>query len=331
MRMEKIMMEKIMVDEELLDIVIPISEKNINIIQMTVTFLQKNIKYRKILIVGNSNLKHIIEPLVLCRMKDTDNIKFVDEDELVPELTLSKIKNIMKCITGDSRRTGWYYQQFLKMAYSYVCTQTYYLVWDADTIPLTPISFFDEGKPLFTMKIEYHKPYFETISRLFPGGNIKHGGESFIAEHMVINCGFMREMIEAIESNTNLQGEKFYEKILFAVDKNEIKHSGFSEFETYGNYVRFKHDKVYTLRRLRTWREAVYILGHCPSINQLIWAGKSFDIISIEYTQKENDSKLAHLTKNRVVRQLFSMKFIVRCKILYNQILKKEGMVFDRL
>jgi hypothetical protein len=103
-----------------------------------------------------------------------EGVEFYDEDSLIENLTLSKIRNIMKNITGTSERSGWYFQQFLKMAYAYKCQCGHYLIWDSDTIPLNKIIFWDNnGKCLFTMKTEYHIPYFKTIKKLFYGEVIK--------------------------------------------------------------------------------------------------------------------------------------------------------------
>jgi hypothetical protein len=92
-------------------------------------------------------------------------------------------------------------------------------------------------KCFFTMKSEHHVPYFKTINVLFDGAIFKLTNKSFIAEHMMVDKDIMMEIIRKIESNRKINGNKFYEKILYAIDDNEIAGSGFSEFETYGNYV----------------------------------------------------------------------------------------------
>ena len=43
------------------------------------------------------------------------------------------------------------------------------LIWDADTIPIKEVKMFgNDGKPIFDVKTEYHKPYFITLKRIFP-------------------------------------------------------------------------------------------------------------------------------------------------------------------
>lgn len=55
----------------------------------------------------------------------------------------------------------------------------------------------------------------------------------------------MREMLEKIESRTDIQGEKFWEKILHTIRKEHIQESSFSEFETFGTYMSVYHPDTY--------------------------------------------------------------------------------------
>ena len=109
-----------------------------------------------------------------------------------------------------------YIQQFIKMQFSRYTSDEYYLVWDSDTIPVKDIAMFSRTppqKPYFDIKTEFHQPYFTTISKLFPDVK-RQVNASFISEHMLINARYMREMIDEIENNTELQGENFQEKII---------------------------------------------------------------------------------------------------------------------
>lgn len=43
----------------------------------------------------------------------------------------------------------------------------YFLIWDADTIPLRKLEFFDgQGRMLLTKAEEYHPPYFQTYEKI---------------------------------------------------------------------------------------------------------------------------------------------------------------------
>ena len=60
----------------------------------------------------------------------------------------------------------------------------------------------------------------------------------------------MKEMIETIESNENIKGTTFWEKILNSIRLEHIQENSFSEFETYGTYMMTKHPDVYAYRKL---------------------------------------------------------------------------------
>ena len=67
-------------------------------------------------------------------------------------------------------RLSWYYQQALKIAFLFRShTPSVNLVmWDADTIPLDHIEFFDRnGAIIYGSKVEFHRPYFVTLNSLF--------------------------------------------------------------------------------------------------------------------------------------------------------------------
>jgi hypothetical protein len=94
-----------------------------------------NLNPRKIIIVANKEIKNYIQ--------ENEYIEFCDEDNLIENLKLDTIKCLMKIFTDTDNRGGWYFQQFLKMAYAMKSKTKYYLIWDSDTIPLNHINFFE--------------------------------------------------------------------------------------------------------------------------------------------------------------------------------------------
>lgn len=209
-------------------------------------------------ILSNKNLFFSLLPIekifLICNTTinieiDDCRIHFIDENKLIEYDAVKKILVGRLNTTNVINRTGWYLQQFLKMSYARICTDEFYLLWDSDTIPLKPISLFNDiGKPFLDYKSEYHKPYFDTISHILPGYNKIFGG-SFIAEHMLINTKHMRQLLDEIENNELLPGQSFYEKIISAVSVDDISKSGFSEFETYGTFVYKNYHSEYELRQ----------------------------------------------------------------------------------
>ena len=245
-------------------------------------FAKRNIPYIKKNI--SSNITIISSKKIL--RKDLLGCAFIDENSLLPKLSFNEVSSYIKKLGGDPKNTGWYLQQFLKLGLAKNCRDEYYLVWDADTIPLNPIDFFDKnGRPYFNLKREYFYSYFRTIKNLF---NLKKGRpESFISEHMIFNSDVVREMLLKIEENNSILGENFWQKILnaselLAPDYVKTDQRFFSEFETFGTYCEHFHPKLYATRKLRTLRRGTDFLGKTPSDEILDWAAKDFDTISFE-------------------------------------------------
>ncbi len=257
------------------DVIIPITERNFLMLDLVLSQLRKFIQCKEIYLVGKQELLGQCEDYA-CR--------FVNEDRLCDGLSYHTLRAL---ITGrDSYagwRTGWYLQQFLKMSYAFLCRDEYYLVWDADTVPLTPIDMFDaEGIPYFDVKKEYNKPYFTTLNKLFRGEIKKTSPYSYISEHMVIKTEYMRNLINEIEENPLLEGTNYFEKVINSIRKADLMHSGFSEFETYGNYVASRYPGKYRIRELDALRCGDKYLHYPPAESEIVWAANSYHIVTME-------------------------------------------------
>lgn len=242
----------------------------------SIPYIKKNIDASKIVIVSSEKI--LGEDLLGC--------EFLDENTVVPGLTYDSVKDCLVSRGSIEKNTGWYLQQFIKLGISRICEDEYYLVWDADTIPLNPIPFFDKnGRPYFNLKREYFYAYFRTIEKLF--GLKKTRRESFISEHMLFNAEITKNMLSNIEENQKLSGDSFWQKILVACellepDNTKKDQRFFSEFETYGTYCENFYPNLYATRKLRTLRHGTDFLGKNPSDEILEWAAKDFDTISFE-------------------------------------------------
>ncbi len=213
----------------------------------------------------------------------------IDENSIIPfnevhALVAERMKNILAGRELPRGITGWYYQQFLKIQYALTCEDEYYMVWDGDTIPCRKLNMFQDGtgKPYFDLKHELHQEYFETMEVLLPGYN-KIIKKSFISEHMLFKTTYMKELIRAIESNDNIPGSKFWEKIFNAIPEDKIQNSSFSEFETYGTFVTKNHPDEYVFRNWHSFR----LGGEFFSVDTIKdrdfrWLAKDFSSISFE-------------------------------------------------
>lgn len=243
-----------------------------------VPFLPKVIKYIRInlldaetiyIVTNRNNFKH----KALKNIKDFGGV-LLDENEFISGLSF-------KCIEENlvSRHyynnPGWFLQQFIKLGFAQTpYAKDYYLTWDADTLPLSKICFFENQHPLFTIKKEYHKAYFETIQNLF--GYSKVVDYSFIAEHMMFKVSVVREMLEKIGHGGG-EDKKWFEKCLDACNfDSKYPAPHFSEFETYGTYCFMNYPELYHTQKLNTFRSAGFIRGRF--INDKILSKMALDL-----------------------------------------------------
>lgn len=243
----------------------------------------------EIVLIGPESLREHVNKDVASGFYNDKTVSFLAETDLVPFDRLIEIYAglLAKTTQPNPSSINWYYQQFLKMAYSLVCKADYYLCWDSDTIPLKKINMFSEsGKPYFDTKTELNPTYFVTIERLFGFNKIIE--KSFISEHMLFSRQFMQEMIEDIKK-TPYDGEEFYEKILYSLKSDNLV-IGFSEFETYGTWVGMHHPSAYILRNWKSFRNTNFFVD----VNDLTpedieWLAGSYQAATFERYQETED------------------------------------------
>ncbi|WP_462374527.1 DUF6492 family protein [Segatella buccae] len=260
------------------DIIIPIAMNDLDSLRMSLPFIKKYLPWKRIIIIAKKEMQNYLSEL-------SDSIKFYDEDKLLNGLTFDNVKSIIFNIYPKAvRRTGWYFQQFLKLAYAYSCNDEYYLTWDSDTLPLKEITFWDnEGKPFLDyVPMPYgDNDYFKLLTKLPPTFAHQNEKLSFITEHMLFHSATVKNMINEIENSIALDGDTFYKKTIRSIDKDKLNLSGFSEFETYAAYVQNTSDR-YVLRLWKNLRNGKFYIGRNPSSKQLKWVSESFDVASIE-------------------------------------------------
>ena len=229
-----------------------------------------------------------------------NRIGFVNENDVIPfdevhRVMASKMEPLLKGRELPRGITGWYYQQFLKMEYSRICEDEYYMSWDGDTVPCKKVEMFnDEGKPYLDLKHEYNELYFTTMGKLIPGLK-KFIEPSFISEHMLFKCDIMKKLIAKIESSESISGGRFYEKIINCIPLEDIQGNGFSEFETYGSFVCLTSPMTYKLRDWHSFRLAgEFFDPNKISDDDYKWLAHDFDAISFEkgMTVREDNKNL---------------------------------------
>lgn len=265
------------------DTLIMITDKDFLRLKRNYRKLVENMPVGRLLFVGSSAVGELVKSENM-----GERVGFVNEEEILPfnEVHTLMTDHMQSLLCGRELPrgvTGWYYQQFLKMKYAQKCSDEYYLVWDGDTIPCKPFTMFhDESVPYLDLKREYHQEYFETIEILFPGMH-KAIERSFISEHMLMKCEIMNQLIEDIESNEDIEGKYFWEKIIHAIPTEKIQDGGFSEFETYGTYVAFRFPSAYRLRPWHSFRLGGEFFDPAAiTDDDYEWLGRDFEAISFE-------------------------------------------------
>jgi hypothetical protein len=261
-----------------MDVILLVGTRDCFIAKKTIRYIKQNLVTKNIyLITDIRNKKFFSEQFI-----QAYNIIIIDENNLVPGLSFDSVSSLMKQCC-EWKNYGWYLQQFLKIGFALSSyAKERYLIWDADTFPLRPLRFYENGKSIITAKSEYHIPYFKTIHKLL--GINKIADYSFIAEHMVVDVSIMKEMIEVI-MESNITGTTWYEKIINAFDvkeENELSKFAFSEFETYGTFCLKYYPDTFVVRNLKTFREAGKLYGRGVTQKQLQSLSEQYDTASFE-------------------------------------------------
>jgi hypothetical protein len=188
-------------------------------------------------------------------------VQLLNEEEMIPGVTLSKLKVIPLARFAQGGH-GWYFQQLLKFQFAFQQPEDdHYLIWDADTVPLRPLQFFDaQGRMLLTKAQEYHEPYFLTYEKIL--GRPAPREFSFIAQHMLIKKSVLRGMLGEIERHC-AGDENWAWKIMRNLAGEGSNR--FSEYETYGHYLKEKHPELVQFRELPWLRHGATACGRHPS------------------------------------------------------------------
>ncbi|SDN41150.1 hypothetical protein SAMN04487897_102827 [Paenibacillus sp. yr247] len=203
-----------------IDVLIPAIEKDLGTLPFVIDALRKYVKHPigEILIVAPKTKKM----MDLCSKK---GCKFVNENKVLP-LTKKNINYRSK--TWD--RSGWLFQQFLKLSGDSLCSSKFYLVIDADTVLIRPHIFRSGQKTVFYCRNWSQDEYFKTYKKLL--GRKHSSSLSFVTHYMLFEKSKLVQLKKTIESKHRTP---WYSAILRNMNKS--KQYAFSEFETYGNFI----------------------------------------------------------------------------------------------
>lgn len=225
----------------------------------------------------------------------------VGESKYVKERNLDWLKSFFP--EGRHDRAGWYLQQFIKIAAARARhLDEIVLLWDADTVPLKPLTFVDnEGKLIYYAGKEHHRPYFEMIRHLLRLE--KAVPFSFIAQCFVVKSQWADDFCNEIERH---HGKHWIDAIAHKIDF----HTGasFSEYESLGTYIVHRHRGEILISRNAWERKGNSLIGGVQNLSaQTITSlAAHYDFISFEKwdapgagRSKRRDRLLSRLLRSR--------------------------------
>lgn len=213
-----------------------------------------------------------------CVRETVHGAEIIDENALGIDKEL--IESWFRSHGYSTRRVNWYFQQFLKLAFAASSRAERLLVWDGDTIAVSPVRLASvhDGKVEVHLPRcpHYHRPYFETNVRLLGIGKV--APYSFITEFAVIDTSLCRKMIDEISDESS---SPWYLKVLGCIGPSDIESSGFSEYELIGSYqasngVSFRFGDYRSLRRASSY------FGLEADHRVLDFLGKHYQFVSFE-------------------------------------------------
>lgn len=219
-------------DEEI-DIVIPVIEKDLLTLPFCLEGVRRNIanKIKNIYLVAPD--KETIK-----QFASESNVKFVDEKSVLGITA----KDINYITTDGKNRSGWLFQQFLKLAGN-IGTCKHFITIDADHILIRPHVFLTkDNKYVFYQSSEYNSPYYRINKKLI--GITRVPVLSYVAHKMIFNRDILSDLQSTIEKRC---GKDWISAIIENLDRNYA--SAFSEFEIYAAMVA-SNRKI-----KKTWKE----------------------------------------------------------------------------
>lgn len=203
------------------DIVIPTISKDFVLLSEYLHHIRENVNATigTIYVVAADNNNS------LQRYCDENNLTFIDE-----KLVLGYGKEAIEYTVNGVNRSGWLFQQLLKLSGESFVKNEHYLIVDADTLLIKPHSFYENGKVVFFENTEWHEPYFSAFKKLF-GYDARHP-LSLTSHMMLFSVTKLRLMKAEIEKRHATSWDKAY---LSACDRNV--NSGISDYDTYAQWV----------------------------------------------------------------------------------------------
>jgi hypothetical protein len=225
--------------EASVDLYMLASEKDIECLDITLPFAYRSVAglsiSRSVLVVPDSivqKVRHILAGLSL-------NIQVWPESSVVSYSDLSVIKSHF------GERSGWVYQQTLKLALLQNCPTQYVLIVDSDTVLLNPREWVKaDGSVALTPTEEFNDAYFHFLEKL--GSLPVTPRTSFIPHHMFYEVSSFRKL------TLQLKIENTFQVIKKINDHSDVSTSSPFSLD-YELYAQWSLSKLNSKVRLIRW------------------------------------------------------------------------------
>ena len=213
---------------------IPVAPKDYDILSTCVESLRANLlnPISRVVICGRDHppLRRICLEL---------RCDFVDEISLAP-----LPKENFKIMINGSDRSGWIFQQLLKLNVFECMADDNVLIWDADTCLIRKMCFQSHGQSIIEYLPDKHQPYFLIAKKLL--GDFPEFEFGLTCHKLAVNRYHMQEMKTEIEKRC---GKKWQDAIVSNLDLKE--ESGFSEYALYSHFMIWNHPQKVILKHWR--------------------------------------------------------------------------------
>lgn len=215
------------IDQSLIDVdvIIPVIKKDLDVLPYVVKSIRKY-------------LKHPIDKIYIVAPDDEEIRNFCDRNDCVFKFEDSvlpiKLEEI-KYKVFNKNRSGWIFQQLIKLNADRISSKKHVYILDADTILVQSQKFEKDRKGILLVSDEFHVPYHHAYEKIFKYKTTAKF--SFVSHQIFMDTSLLGELKCDIENKNN--GKPWYSVILDNLDDKEM--SSFSEYETYGNWVTQNH------------------------------------------------------------------------------------------
>ena len=227
-----------------MEVVYVVADKDIQTLALSIASLEylTDVAIARIVLVGPARSR-------VAQFAVSGGYEFVDELDL-----LGFGPTRYRYPEPSTERSGWLYQQLLKLAWAKRCSTGAYLVVDADTLFVGPVEFVAKGKYQFYLVEEWHQAYSAAVKQLL--GMPDPSWLSFVAHMMVFDAAIVMELLENLELR---HGVAWHEAI--ASTRKLDNWSCFSEYQLYAAWARYKYPERCKIRPLYNRSMGRSILG----------------------------------------------------------------------